>query len=152
MTVDVADANNTYTSTRDATHAREVRRDILVVATGAALVLLSLWLPTQGDNQITGAILILGMIAYSAGLWAMTTESRTSHWGLVILGVALLLTPLAMAFPAGTTPAAVVAVVAGLVVAAVGVLGLTTRRDERPAPARHRREAPLQDPWVPRGR
>ncbi|MGW0043500.1 SPW repeat domain-containing protein [Rhodococcus sp. NPDC003348] len=150
MTVDVADSNNSYTSTRNTAHAREVRRDIFVVTTGVALVLLSLWLPTQGDDQITGAILILGMIAYSVGLWAMTTESRTSHWGLVVLGVALLLTPVAMAFPSGTTGAAVVSVVAGVIVLAVGIVGLATRRDE-PTPARHRREARMTDPWAPRG-
>lgn len=122
----------------DTRHAREVRRDLLVVATGAALVVLSLWVPTQGDQQITGTILVLGMVAYSAGLWAMTTESRTSHWGLVVLGAALLLTPLLMAFPSGTTAAAVVAVVAGAIVAAAGVFGLMRNRDEGAAP-QHRR-------------
>ncbi|MFD4295160.1 hypothetical protein ACFWPA_10960 [Rhodococcus sp. NPDC058505] len=151
MTVDVADANNMYTRTRDTAHASEVRRDVFVVTTGVALVLLSLWLPTQGDQAVTGTILILGLIAYSAGLWAMTTESRTSHWALVVLGLALLVTPLAMAFPDGTTAATAVAVVAGAVVLAVGVLGLLARRDE-PAPARHRRRSPIADPWVPRGR
>ncbi|EME23130.1 SPW repeat domain-containing protein [Rhodococcus triatomae] len=139
MTVNAADANTaTYTETRDPAHAREVRRDILVVATGVALVLLSLWVPVRGDEQITATILILGMIAYSAGLWAMATESRTSHWGLVILGAALLLTPLAMAFPSGTTTAAVVAIAAGAIVAAVGILGLMTNRDEQPAPQHSR--------------
>ena len=139
MTVHAADANSATNATaRGAAHAREVRRDFLVVATGAALVVLSLWLPVQGDNQITGTVLILGMVAYSIGLWAMTTETRTSHWGLVILGVALLLTPLIMAFPSGTTTAAVVSVVAGAIVAIVGVLGLMANRDDRVG-AQHRR-------------
>jgi uncharacterized membrane protein HdeD (DUF308 family) len=139
MTVNAADANAAaYAEARSPSHAREVRRDILVVATGVALVLLSLWVPVQGDEQITATILILGMVAYSAGLWAMTTESRTAHWGLVVLGAALLLTPLAMAFPSGTTTAAVVAIVAGAIVAAVGIFGLMMNRDEQPAPQHSR--------------
>lgn len=138
MTVDVADANSAYTNTRGSAHAREVRRDVLVAVTGAVLVLLSLWLPTQGDQQITGAILILGLFAYTAGLWAMTTESRASHWCLVVLGLSLLLTPLVMVFPDGTTAATAVAVAAGVLVTAVGILGLSARRDEAAAP-QHRR-------------
>ncbi|MFF0814847.1 hypothetical protein ACFYVR_06770 [Rhodococcus sp. NPDC003318] len=138
MTVNVEDARENYASARDAEHIREVRRDILVVTTGVALVLLSMWVPVHGDLQITGTMLILGMIAYSVGLWAMTTESRSSHWGLVILGVALLLAPLAMVFPSGTAVAAAVAVVAGAIIAAVGVLGLMNQRPQR-AVAQHRR-------------
>lgn len=138
MTVNVADAHDNHSSARDPEHTREVRRDILVVTTGVALVLLSLWVPVHGDLQITGTILILGMIAYSVGLWAMTTESRSSHWGLVILGVALLLTPLAMAFPSGTAVAATVSVAAGAIITAVGVLGLMNQQPQR-VPAQHRR-------------
>ncbi|GAA4489517.1 hypothetical protein GCM10023094_51260 [Rhodococcus olei] len=150
MTVNVADATMAGPSTRDSEHQREVRRDILVVTTGVALVLLSMWVPVHGDDQITGAILILGIVAYSAGLWAMTTESRTSHWGLVIIGAALLLAPLAMAFPTGTTAAAAIVVVAGVIIAGVGLLGLATRRAV-PAAARPRRQTPSEDPWTPHG-
>lgn len=140
MTVNAADANSAnYSDDRDPSHTREVRRDFLVVATGVALVLLSLWVPVQGDEQITATILILGMVAYSAGLWAMTTESRTSHWGLVVLGAALLLTPLVMAFPSGTTTAAVVAVTSGVIVAAAGILGLMMNRDDDQVAPQHRR-------------
>lgn len=131
--------NATDTRDRNTAHSREVRRDFLVVATGVVLVVLSLWLPVQGDTQITGTVLILGMVAYSVGLWAMTTETRASHWGLVVLGAALLLTPLVMAFPSGTTTAAVVAVIAGAIVAIVGVLGLMNNHDDRMAAAQHRR-------------
>ena len=105
------------------------------MTTGVALILLSMWVPVQGDDQITGALLILGLVAYSAGLWAMTTESRASHWGLVALGVALLLAPVAMAFPSDTTAAAAIAVVAGAIITGVGLFGLM-RRNGRPA---HRR-------------
>ncbi|MFE3292969.1 hypothetical protein [Rhodococcus sp. NPDC059234] len=126
----------------DSAHAREVRRDILVVVTGVALVLLSMWIPVNGDQQITGSILILGLVAYSAGLWAMTTESRTSHWALVILGAMLLLSPLAMNFPRGTTTAAAVAVVAGAIIAGAGVLGLMARRDQPAAVTRDAEHQP----------
>lgn len=119
----------------DSEHAREVRRDILVVVTGVALILLSLWLPVQGDEQITGSILILGMLAYSAGLWAMTTESRSSHWGLVALGLFLLAAPLAMNYPPGTTTAAAVSVAAGAIIAGVGALGLMRVNRHEPASA-----------------
>ncbi|MGW6378768.1 SPW repeat domain-containing protein [Rhodococcus sp. NPDC055112] len=112
----------------DSEHVREVRRDMVVVATGIALVLLSMWVPDHGYRQITGAILILGLLAYSAGLWAMSTESRSSHWGLIALGLFLLATPLAMDFPSGTTTAAIVTVAAGAIVTAAGVLGLAARQ------------------------
>ncbi|MFD4182394.1 hypothetical protein [Rhodococcus sp. NPDC058514] len=115
---------------RDSEHVREVRRDMIVVVTGIALVLLSMWVPDQGYRQITGAILILGLLAYSAGLWAMSTESRLSHWGLIALGLFLLATPLAMDFPSGTTTAATVTVVAGAIVAVAGALGLVGRQPE----------------------
>ncbi|WP_246097923.1 SPW repeat domain-containing protein [Rhodococcus spelaei] len=126
----------------DSVHAREVRRDILVVVTGVALVLLSLWVPVNGDQQITGSILVLGLVAYSAGLWAMTTESRASHVGLVVLGAMLLLSPLAMNFPRGTTAAATIAVVAGVIIAGVGILGLLARRDQPVAVSREPEHQP----------
>ncbi|WP_378415578.1 SPW repeat domain-containing protein [Rhodococcus kronopolitis] len=105
-------------------HTREVRRDVLVVVTGAALILLSTWLPNKGDEQITGVILIVGMLAYIAGLWAMTTESRSSHWALVALGLFLIAAPILMDRPSGTTTAATTAMVAGVIVAGVGTVGL----------------------------
>lgn len=135
MTVNVADAHVEDLRIRDPEHRREVRRDVLVLTTGVALVLLTIWVPVHGDDQITGALLILGLVAYVAGLWAMTTGSRASHWSLAILGVALLLTPMVMAFPAGTTVAAVIAVAAGALIAGVGLVGLA-RHPGRPA---HRR-------------
>jgi hypothetical protein len=112
----------------DSEHVREVRRDMVVVATGIALVILSMWVPDHGYRQITGAILILGLLAYSAGLWAMSTESRASHWGLIALGLFLLATPLAMDFPNGTTAAAIVSVAAGAIVTAAGALGLAGKQ------------------------
>ncbi|MFC7447793.1 SPW repeat domain-containing protein [Rhodococcus daqingensis] len=125
----------------DSEHVREVRRDMIVVVTGVALVLLSMWVPVQGDRQITGSILILGLLAYSAGLWAMSTESRSSHWGLIALGLFLLATPLAMNFPNGTTTAATVAVVAGAIITVAGALGLAAGQQGRLPLTRARQRA-----------
>ena len=48
----------------------EIIRDVVVFVTGAVLVASTVWLPVQGDQEVTGAILVLGILAAWSALWA----------------------------------------------------------------------------------
>ncbi|MDJ0395982.1 hypothetical protein QMK17_21920 [Rhodococcus sp. G-MC3] len=103
---------------------REIARDALVLVTGVVLVASTIWLPVGGDTGVSGAILILGMISAGTALWAMSSASRSSHWAHVALGLMLALSPVLLAFPAGLMTADMFALVGGVIIAAVGVLGV----------------------------
>jgi len=40
----------------------EIGRDVVVLAGGIALVLVTPWLNTKGDQEVTGALLIYGLV------------------------------------------------------------------------------------------
>lgn len=103
---------------------REVSRDALVLAVGVVLVVSTIWLPVGGDTGVSGAILVLGMLSAGTALWAMSSASRSSHWAHLVLGLMLALSPVVLAFPAGLMAADMFALVGGLIIAAVGVLGV----------------------------
>ncbi|MGB3371039.1 MAG: hypothetical protein WBA81_10495 [Rhodococcus sp. (in: high G+C Gram-positive bacteria)] len=103
---------------------REVMRDALVLVTGVVLVTSTIWLPVGDDTGVSGAILILGMVSAGTALWAMSSASRSSHWAHVTLGVMLALSPVVLAFPAGLIAADMFALVGGVIIAAMGVLGV----------------------------
>lgn len=105
-------------------NSREVMRDALVLITGVVLVTSTIWLPVGGDTGVSGAILILGMVSAGTALWAMSSASRSSHWAHVTLGVMLALSPVVLAFPAGLLAADLFALVGGVIIAAMGVLGV----------------------------
>ncbi|MFY2789699.1 hypothetical protein [Rhodococcus sp. KRD162] len=107
----------------------EIVRDVVVFITGAVLVGSTVWLPVQGVQEVTGAILVLGILAASTALWAIGSSSRQSHWAHVGLGLLLVLSPALMVFPSGVLAADLFAIIGGLVIAAMGALGvLATRR------------------------
>jgi hypothetical protein len=103
---------------------REVSRDALVLAVGVVLVVSTIWLPVEGDAGVSGAILVLGMVSAGTALWAMSSASRSSHWAHLALGVMLAISPVVLAFPSGLMVTDVFAVVGGILIAAMGVLGV----------------------------
>jgi hypothetical protein len=103
---------------------REVARDALVLITGVVLVASTIWLPVDGDTGVSGAILVLGMLSAGTALWAMSSASRSSHWAHVVLGLMLALSPVVLAFPAGLMVTDMFAVVGGVIIAAIGILGV----------------------------
>ncbi|SNS62727.1 SPW repeat domain-containing protein [Rhodococcoides kyotonense] len=103
---------------------REVSRDALVLAVGVVLVVSTIWLPVGGDTGVSGAILVLGMVSAGTALWAMSSASRSSHWAHLALGVMLALSPFVLAFPAGLMVADMFALVGGVLIAAMGILGV----------------------------
>lgn len=105
---------------------REVSRDAIVLVTGVVLVASTIWLPVGGDTGVSGAILVLGLISAGTALWAMSSASRSSHWAHVVLGLMLALSPVVLAFPAGLMTADMFALVGGVIIAAVGVLGVVS--------------------------
>ncbi|MFC8179781.1 MULTISPECIES: SPW repeat domain-containing protein [Nocardiaceae] len=113
---------------------RELVRDAVVLVAGIVLVASTIWLPVDGDTGVSGAILILGLLSAGTALWAMSAASRSSHWAHVVLGAALAVSPVVLAFPAGLVTADLFALVGGVVIAAMGVLGVATgRSDIRPS-------------------
>lgn len=56
----------------------EIVRDVVVFVTGAVLVASTVWLPVQGDQEVTGAILVLGILAASSALWAIGSISNSA--------------------------------------------------------------------------
>ncbi|OZC97357.1 hypothetical protein CH275_24725 [Rhodococcus sp. 06-235-1A] len=106
----------------------EIVRDVVVFVTGAVLVASTVWLPVQGDQEVTGAILVLGILAASSALWAIGSSSRQSHWTHVGLGLLLAVSPALMVFPSGLLAADLFAIVGGLVIAAMGALGVVASR------------------------
>lgn len=103
---------------------REVARDAVVLIAGVVLVASTIWLPVGGDTGVSGAILVLGMLSAGTALWAMSSASRSSHWAHVVLGLMLALSPVVLAFPSGLVTADAFAIVGGVVIAAMGVLGV----------------------------
>ena len=99
-----------------------------MLVAGTVLVLSTLWLPVPHRSEVEGAILVLGLLAAFSALWAVGSASRSSHWAHVVLGVALATSPVVLAFPAGAVAADVHALVGGVVIAAMGVLGVLTER------------------------
>ncbi|MDV6231081.1 SPW repeat domain-containing protein [Rhodococcus cercidiphylli] len=106
----------------------EVFRDVVVFVTGAVLVASTVWLPVQGDQEVTGAILVLGILAASTALWAIGSSWRQSHWTHVGLGLLLAVSPALMVFPSGLLAADLFAIIGGLVIAAMGALGVLSSR------------------------
>ncbi|MGV8875377.1 MAG: SPW repeat domain-containing protein [Rhodococcus sp. (in: high G+C Gram-positive bacteria)] len=106
----------------------EIARDVVVFVTGAVLVGSTVWLPVQGDQEVTGAILVLGILAASTALWAIGSSSRQSHWTHVGLGLLLAASPALMVFPSGLLAADLFAIIGGLVIAAMGALGVLASR------------------------
>ncbi|WP_072804311.1 SPW repeat domain-containing protein [Rhodococcoides yunnanense] len=111
---------------------REVSRDALVLLVGVVLVVSTIWLPVGGDTGVSGAILILGMLSAGTALWAMSSASRSSHWAHLVLGLMLALSPVVLAFPAGLMAADLFALVGGVIIAAVGVLGVLSGNRRAP--------------------
>ncbi|MDQ1178750.1 hypothetical protein [Rhodococcus sp. SORGH_AS_0301] len=107
---------------------QEIVRDAVVLVAGTVLVLSTLWLPVPHRSEVAGAILVLGLLAAFSALWAMGSASRSSHWAHVVLGVVLATSPVVLAFPAGASTADYYALVGGVVIAAMGVLGVLTER------------------------
>ncbi|MBY6413701.1 hypothetical protein HQ346_18145 [Rhodococcus sp. BP-252] len=103
---------------------REVSRDAVVLAVGVVLVVSTIWLPVEGDAGVSGAILVLGMVSAGTALWAMSSASRSSHWAHLALGAMLALSPVVLTFPSGLMVTDMFAVVGGLLIAAMGVLGV----------------------------
>ncbi|RRQ29538.1 hypothetical protein DK926_01275 [Rhodococcus sp. Eu-32] len=103
---------------------REVSRDAVVLAVGVVLVVSTIWLPVEGNAGVSGAILVLGMVSAGTALWAMSSASRSSHWAHLALGVMLALSPVVLTFPSGLMVTDMFAVVGGLLIAAMGVLGV----------------------------
>lgn len=112
----------------------EISRDAIVLGVGVVLVASTIWLPVQGDRGVSAALLILGMLSAGTALWAMSSASRSSHWTHLVLGLALALSPAVLAFPSGIMTADLFAIVGGLVIAGMGVLGVVaTPRAMSPA-------------------
>lgn len=107
---------------------REVVRDAVVLALGVVLVVSTIWLPVDSDAGVSGAILILGMLSAGTALWALSSASRASHWSHIVFGLMLAVSPLVLAFPAGLLVADMFAIVGGLLIAAMGVLGVADGR------------------------
>ena len=106
----------------------EIGRDAVVLAGGIALVLVTPWLNTSGDREVTGSLLVLGLLLAGTALWAMGSTSRTSHWVHLIVGILVLISPWMLQFPAGVDTADLVAVVVGITATAAGVLGIIAAR------------------------
>ena len=113
----------------------EIARDSAVLVAGVVLVLSTPWLPVAGDREVTGALLVIGMILSGAALWAIGLASRSSHWTHLVLGVLLLAAPWLLVYPNGVTAADLITLGAGVVAVAAGVLGLRDRRVGLPAAA-----------------
>ena len=113
----------------------EIARDGAVLVAGVVLVLSTPWLPVAGDREVTGALLLIGMILGGSALWAMGLASRSSHWTHLVLGVLLLAAPWLLVYPNGVTAADVVTLGAGVVAVGAGVLGLRDRPVKLPAAA-----------------
>ncbi|MEO9222450.1 MAG: hypothetical protein ABI251_11890 [Mycobacteriaceae bacterium] len=117
----------------------EIGRDVVVLAAGLALVLCTPWLNTKGDQEVTGALLVYGLVLAGTALWAMNGASRPSHWVHLVVGILVLVSPWMLQFPAGYDTANFIAVVAGLAATVAGVLGiLASRRQPQPAPTEKR--------------
>lgn len=114
---------------------REVARDALVLVTGVVLVVSTIWLPVGDSTGVSGAILILGLLSAGTALWAMSSASRSSHWAHLVLGLMLALSPVVLAFPAGLMAADMFALVGGVIIAAVGVLGVLSSGRSAHAPS-----------------
>ena len=114
----------------------EVVRDTIVLITGVVLVTSTIWLPVDGDTGVSGAILILGMLSAGTALWAMSSASRSSHWAHLVLGVALALSPLILAFPSDLLVTDMFAVVGGVLIALLGVLGVVSSTRRAPETSR----------------
>lgn len=115
---------------------REVVRDALVLVTGVVLVASTIWLPIAGDTGASGAILVLGMLTAGTALWAMSSASRSSHWAHVVLGSMLAVSPVVLAFPAGLVVTDMFALVSGVIIAVIGVLGVRAGGQTFGAPSR----------------
>lgn len=110
----------------------EIGLDALVLAAGVALVLCTPWLNTNGDQEVTGSMLVLGMVVAGTGLWALGGGARlVSHWVHLVLGVLVLVSPWLLQFPAGLDVADSVAIIAGLTTTAAGVIGVLAARRAR---------------------
>lgn len=106
----------------------EIGRDAVVLAGGIALVLSTPWLNTRGDQEVTGSLLVLGLLLAGSALWAMGSTSRSSHWVHLIVGVLVLVSPWMLQFPAGLDIADLVAVVVGVTATIAGLLGIIAAR------------------------
>lgn len=123
----------------------EIGRDALVLIGGVVLVVSTPYLPV-GDREVTGALLILGLLLAGTALWAMGSASRSSHWAHLVFGALVLASPWMLQFPANAPKATALSVVVGAVAVLAGVGGVmaarksTTRvvveHDEHPASAR----------------
>jgi len=71
----------------------EIGRDVVVLVGGIALVLVTPWLNTKGDQEVTGALLIYGLVLAGTALWAMAGASRPSHWVHLVVGILVLISP-----------------------------------------------------------
>jgi len=109
----------------------EIGRDVVVLAGGIALVLVTPWLNTKGDQEVTGALLIYGLVLAGTALWAMDGASRPSHWVHLVVGILVLISPWMLQFPAGVGTADLVAVIVGIAATVAGVLGILAVRRAR---------------------
>ncbi len=116
----------------------EIGRDVVVLAAGLALVLCTPWLDTKGDREVTGALLLYGLLLAGTALWAMNGASRPSHWVHLIVGILVLVSPWMLQFPAGYDTADLIAVVAGLAATIAGVLGILASRRQPQSAAEKR--------------
>ena len=105
----------------------ELARDGAVLAAGVVLVLSTPWLPVAGDREITGALLVLGLLLAGSALWAVGLASRSSHWAHVVLGAVPVAAPWLLVYPAGVSTADVITVSAGAVALVAGLLGVRQR-------------------------
>ena len=123
----------------------ELARDAVVLVGGIALVLCTPWLNTKGDQEVTGALLIYGLLLAGTALWAMNGASRPSHWLHLIVGILVLISPWMLQFPAGVGTADLVAVVVGIAATIAGLLGIIAagRLHGASGPAQTRRGAHL---------
>ena len=123
----------------------EIARDTVVLVGGIALVLCTPWLNTKGDQEVTGALLIYGLLLAGTALWAMNGASRPSHWLHLIVGILVLISLWMLQFPAGLGTADFVAVVVGIAATAAGLLGIIAagRLHGASGPARTKRGAYL---------
>ena len=109
----------------------EIGRDVVVLVGGIALVLVTPWLNTKGDQEVTGALLIYGLVLAGTALWAMDGASRPSHWVHLVVGILVLISPWMLQFPTGVGIADLVAVIVGIAATVAGVLGILAVRRAR---------------------
>lgn len=106
----------------------EIGRDAAVLVGGVVLVLSTPYLPAGGDREVTGALLILGLLLAGTALWAMASASRSSHWAHLVLGVLVFVSPWMLQFPDKATKALTISLVVGVVAVVAGIAGVISAR------------------------